>query len=315
MSIIAKFHIAMKTIMRLIAILIMVTIGVPADVSGQPAPQADKAGQIEEHFARSYIPTLDERYASFQRRLKEARESGGIDVFGSTNKDGIRVGFFLMSRNDLSQALQHALLDKQNPPKPELVAEIQAAIAASEKEIPTPDDVEFGRNPPPRKPSFAQAAPEQDWKKRAEEALSLALRPVETKERGTGVPVIIRLKSKAEQSLYMNRKAISTGLMLKVTDSSGQQVPLNEKGQALGKLGAMPFSTAATPVMQRYSPEFTLDISDYAALQAGATYTIQAEWTFKIHERRGMPENLAEGWVHTVTLKSDPIHVMMHSKP
>ena len=71
--------------------------------------------------------------------------------------------------------------------------------------------------------------------------------------------LMLRLASSAEKSLYMNRSAISSGLVLNVTDARGMPVPLNEKGQALRKVVPMPFGLRATPVMQRYSPTFPLD--------------------------------------------------------
>lgn len=286
-----------------------------------------KTPESQRSFTEQRHEGLDLIYSRFKRQLRRAREDGGIDVV-HTDK-GKQVTLFLMWRHALEQALDAPIKKDMNTPSPELLTEIRDAIAASEKEIPTPDGVVFGIHPIPdpshvaRSQSISdpkeykemQVAQEVEQKKHAEKVLAIALRPAEASARAGGAPLILRLGSIAEKPLYINRSAIGAGLALKVTDARGGEVLLNPKGQMLRKPVPMPFGLRATPVMLRYFPEFPLDLADYCALQPDESYTVEAEWTLEIHDAVKHVEDLEERWVHTITLKAPPIQVKMSQRP
>jgi len=259
---------------------------------------------------RPYRRTLEQKYSRFKQELALARKAGGID-FVHVVPEGIDVSSFVGNRHVLQIALEEVANDPADRHDPTLIAEMRQAVESSEEEIPTPDSVVFVNDPNIRRnapPSRADAA----WKvrKSAEESLAIVLVPAILRSAGEAAThwrIILRIMNSASGTFYMDRRAIASGLGLRLLNSEGADVPLNKRARAMKEYKAIDFNLRAAPITPKYSPAFELDLANYFELTPGENYTLHAEWTLEVHDTVRMGESLDARWKHRITLKAAPV--------
>ena len=204
---------------------------------------------------------------------------------------------------------------------PKLIAEMRKELDLSVEEIPSPEGVSFGNGGrSEEEQEKARVVAREKWRlrKSAAESLSLVLTPAGPlaaggAEAAKGARVVLRVVNSATGTFFMDRRSIASGLVLRLLDSKGAEVPLNEKGRAMKEYQHIDFHLRAAPITPKYSPRFELNLPEYCHLAPGESYTVHAEWMLEVHDSMFPPDKLNESSKHRITLKSGPVEVNLPS--
>ena len=121
------------------------------------------------------------------------------------------------------------------------------------------------------------------------------------------VALLMRLKNLGSKTWYFSRDAYRRGVVLRVTDGHGVEVPASETGRKLAESSSSHSRRRLVELSPQKTDESEIVLSHYFDLKSGQTYSVEIAWTFSVFESKADFLNPRSPEPIEKHAKSDPV--------